>query len=304
VRAAAIAVLMLSACGFDGLPPLVDASDPDASEVDARVIDAEDPDASGPDTPIDTTPVDAASVMLVLAEVPLRIAVGTTVTIRLTVGGPPGTVAWSLTSGGGGFTPASGQVTLNASGLGTITTSYTAPGTAGDLVHTLTLDDGVAHQVDVTTLVRTLAPLGNAASFPDAAGLQIPPNALYGQRLVVSQPRVVMRLGLWADVSGPSGRLALYTDDGTGPSALVASTPTFVVATGRTEVDVATPVALAAGSYWLLGNFDAGAQLRRGSLGESIASALLPASSPLPSTISGPTLSSSRSLNVFAQVAP
>lgn len=303
MKAVAIAVLLLTACGFDGLPPLIDAGDPDASEADANEPDAGEVDAS-PDAPIDTTPLDAASVTLVLTEVPLRIAVGTTVTIRLTVGGPPGTVAWSLTSGGGGFTPSSGQVTLGGSGLGTITTSYTAPGTAGDLVHTLTLDDGVAHQTDVTTLVRTLAPLGNTASFPDAAGLQIPPNALYGQRLVVSQPRVVMRLGLWADVSGPAGRLALYTDAGPGPAALVASTPTFAVVSGVTEVDVASPVMLNSGVYWLLGNFDAGTQVRRGALGESIASTPLPASSALPSTISGATVSSSRSLNVFAQVAP
>ena len=308
--ALALAMVALAACSFDGLPPLVDATEPDggadAQEVDAQEVDAQEVDAQqvdAGDAALDAA-VDAAPVTLVLAEVPLRIATGATVTIRLTVGGPPGPVAWSLASAGGGFTPSSGQVTLNASGLGTITTTYVAPGTTGDLVHTLTLDDGVARQSDVTTLVRALATIGNATSFADAAGLQIPPNALYGQRLTVSQPRVVMRLGLWADVSGPVGRLALYTDDGSGPSTLVAATPVFAVASGMTEVDVVSPVAVPAGAYWLLGNFDAGAQVRRGALGESIASAPLPASTPLPTTLTGPTLSSSRSLNVFAEVAP
>lgn len=65
MKAAATAVLMLTACGFDGLPPLIDASDPDASDPDASMIDASDPDARDPDaSPIDAgadAPVDASS---------------------------------------------------------------------------------------------------------------------------------------------------------------------------------------------------------------------------------------------------
>ena len=61
MKAAAIAVLALTACGFDGLPPLIDAADPDASEVDATEADSRDPDASEVDaTEADSRDPDAS----------------------------------------------------------------------------------------------------------------------------------------------------------------------------------------------------------------------------------------------------
>ena len=81
--ALALAMVALAACSFDGLPPLVDATEPDggadAQEVDAQEVDAQQVDAG--DAALDAA-VDAAPVTLVLAEVPLRIATGATVTIR------------------------------------------------------------------------------------------------------------------------------------------------------------------------------------------------------------------------------
>ncbi len=75
--ALALAMVALAACSFDGLPPLVDATEPDggadAQEVDAQEVDAQEVDAQqvdAGDAALDAA-VDAAPVTLVLAEVPL-----------------------------------------------------------------------------------------------------------------------------------------------------------------------------------------------------------------------------------------
>lgn len=49
MKAAVIAVLVLAACGFDGLPPLTDAATADAPEIDVAQPDTMEPDATEPD---------------------------------------------------------------------------------------------------------------------------------------------------------------------------------------------------------------------------------------------------------------
>lgn len=49
MKAAVIAIAVLAGCGFDGLPPLIDAGESDAAEPDAAEPDAGDPDAREPD---------------------------------------------------------------------------------------------------------------------------------------------------------------------------------------------------------------------------------------------------------------
>jgi hypothetical protein len=245
--------------------------------------------------------------MLVATEVPLRVVVGATVTVRLTVQGEPSRqLGWSITAAaaGGAFVPASGTVTLQASGLGIISTQLTAPAAAGDLEHTLTLGDG-AHQASFTTRVRTLSAVGNDSSFVDSAGLQVAAGFLFGQRIAVGAELVAMRLGVFSDSSTSAGQLAIYTDAGGLPGTLVAASAAAPVGVGQTELDVVTPALLDPGTYWMMGSFATGTQVRRGpSANVMQAYVALGPGEPLPTTISGAMTLTDRALNYYAKVAP
>jgi hypothetical protein len=72
---------------------------------------------------------------------------------------------------------------------------------------------------------------------------------------VVPVPATLTKLGANAVGAGASGRLALYTDAGATPGALVAQTALFTVANGKNEISIGAPVALAAGTYWMVGDY-------------------------------------------------
>ncbi len=292
--------------------PEADALDaPDGPDIDA--IDAPDPpidsiDASAP--PIDAIdapnpPIDAPpGPTLDSTTIPLRVEVNDTVSITLVISGPPSsTVTWSITSGGGSFAPMSGTAATTGSGIGTITLSYTAPGTAGDRAHTLRLTAGTSTDSPFETRVRTLEGAGELTPFPDNAGISVPPNYLYGQQVFIPRDVVMMRLGFNAQLGGYTGRMALYTNVGGAPGTLVAASALAQVVVGPNDLRV-TPTMVPQGTYWLLGNFSAGAAIKRNAnLSTGLAYVVHQTGDPLPSPLAGTMSTSNRVMNYHVRFA-
>lgn len=100
--------------------------------------------------------------------------------------------------------------------------------------------------------------VGNATQLPD-------PNTegtgvLLGFKITVANRVDVVRFGLRGRGTGAFVKLAVYSDVGDRPSALLGSSGTAAVINGAVEVDPVTALSLNAGSYWLMATFDANAQ--------------------------------------------
>lgn len=239
--------LVMAGCSFSTPPDVAmtnDAMLPPSDVLDAMVeVDAD------PEVPSITD-----------TRIPLRIATNDAVDVQFTIIGPPSTtIDWSITSGGGSFLPVSGSVATTAAGVGVLQTVYTAPGTAGDRAHVLALGTATPH--NFTTLVRTLAPIGEAVAFASSNGQSIVSNVMYAQRVQTPAAAILMKLAFLVDITGGSARLALYGDAAGAPGALIASTAQAQVAL-VTEIAVATPTQLPAGTYWIVGDFEAAAHVR------------------------------------------
>lgn len=288
--------------------PDVDAIDaPDGDAIDAPDIDAVDaPDAIDAPDPIDA--VDAPDAppgpTLDSTTIPLRVEVNDTVSITLVISGPPSsTVMWSITSGGGSFSPMSGTAATTGAGIGTITLSYTAPGTAGDRAHTLHLTAGSSTDSPFETQVRTLEGAGELTPFPDNAGINVPPNYLYGQQVFVPRDVVMMKLGFNAQLGGYTGRMALYTNTAGAPGMLVVASALSQVVVGPNDLRV-TPTVVTQGTYWLLGNFSSGAAIKRNAaVNVGLAYILHQTGDPLPSPLTGTMSTNNRVMNYHVRFA-
>lgn len=237
---------------------------------------------------------------MVATTIPLRVGVGESVAVSFSLSGSPNAlISWSLTSGGGAFAPASGVVATNGSGLATLATNYTAPSTAGDRAHVLSLD---ATSAPFATQVRALRTIGPATPYPDTQGLAIGANTLAGQAVVLADPVVVMRLGLIAQTGGFQGRMALYRNGASTPTTLVAATNLASITGVPQELPVLTPVAVPAGTYWVMANFDAAAPILRASTSTSLAFVALTTASGLPDPITA-SHTTNRGLNYYVVVA-
>jgi hypothetical protein len=93
------------------------------------------------------------------------------------------------------------------------------------------------------------------------------PNYLLGQAIVVPNAATLTKLAANSGGSGPTGRLALYTSVGGTPASLVAQTALFSVANGANEISIGAPVPLAAGTYWMVGDYSATAPIAMASAG-------------------------------------
>ena len=327
---AALVLVALAACGFDGLPPLIDAAvdAPELDAVDGSSSDAPDapdawiPDGLPPDAPpvdaADAMPIDAADAMPIDAAVgptvtasaiPLRVAVNDVVTVTFTIAGAPSTsVAWSIqaASGDGSFAPASGSIATNGAGVAILSTSYVAPALPGDLGHQLQLTAGATSMTPFETKVRALTPVGESTSFTDNAGLLVAADTLYGQAVTTPAGSVIlMRVALISHGPGYSGRMAVYTDVGGEPFALAASTAVEAISTGVKEFRLPQPVALASAStYWLFGDFTAAAPIRR-SPTSNVTTKFAPraTTAALADPFGGASTSGARKLNYYLLVA-
>lgn len=96
--------------------------------------------------------------------------------------------------------------------------------------------------------------------YPDDLGLevQLSPNFLLGNSLEIPANTVITHLGVLGKAAGPHVQLGLYTDNGGSPDQLVTATGTEVLAAKQNWFP-ATPVEITAGTYWLMGVYDASA---------------------------------------------
>lgn len=286
----------------DGAPDDAAVGGPDAP-IDARPDAPPDaPIDAAPDAPTDAAPDAPMGPTLVAAAVPLRVAVGDTATVTLTVSGrPSSTVTWSITPSGGTFTPASGAVATSSAGVAVIATTFTAAA-AGDHGQLVTLIDGGSTAAPFELRARTLRRLGEVAPFPDTQGLAIAANALVGQSVVLDRDAVIMRLGVIAQTGGFNGRMALYANAGSAPRALVAATAVAPITGVAQELPVATPFAVSAGTYWVMAAFDAAAPIKRSTTNTTLAFVAHPLAQPPPDPIATAAVTN-RVLNYYVVVA-
>jgi hypothetical protein len=144
----------------------------------------------------------------------------------------------------------------------TTTTTVTDPTTTttDDPTTTTTETDPTTTTTSSTT-TTTLASgftYGNADEFPAASDNS--PDFLVGTPLMVTQPSVLTHLCVITKAAGPNMMLALYTDSNGLPDQLVASIPSTPMTLGRMEIPVA-PMQIPAGTYWMMGVYDAEASI-------------------------------------------
>jgi hypothetical protein len=268
-------------------PSVTEDAAVDAREIDARELDA----AVGPAV----TSVDQ----------PARIATSDTVTIKVMLHGVhPGSVTWTVAATNGMFTPTAGTTDLDTNGNGTFNVSYKASATAGDDAWSVALDDGTTTHTSFVAKVGALVAIGETTTFADHLNMTVSANNLYGQQVTVASQTYLMRFGLFSDNTGVNARVALYLDNGANPATLVAQTASQALVIGRNEMRLAAPMQINAGTYWLMADFDAGAQVRRGSTNVAQMYVSVASTVPLPTTTAGATTLTGSSLNYFAEVIP
>ena len=112
-----------------------------------------------------------------------------------------------------------------------------------------------------TTTTTTLAPgldVGNDVEFPNASAHS--PDYLLGGFVTLPAPGMLTHLCVITKAGGPNVILTLYSDGGGDPAHLMALTAATPMTLGRMEIPV-TPTPLAAGTYWIMGVYDADASI-------------------------------------------
>lgn len=228
-----VALLVLVACSES-----VGAKLPDAG-VDAEVV----------------APVDPA---IASVSVPPKVEVeSATGVVVAAVQGPPGTRLTVVFSGSlGTYAPSPRIVTTDATGHGTATTTFRAgpvDGTAAGMV-------AIASPLGVTPVTFSF-PVTPFARYGNTQMLTKPgpftPGILVGMPIVVPASGKLRKLGFLSAGAGPSIKIGIYADVGGTPGALVAQIPATAILQGRNEVPLATPVNLAAGTYWFMAVYSA-----------------------------------------------
>ncbi len=100
--------------------------------------------------------------------------------------------------------------------------------------------------------------IGNDVEFADAS--MHFPDYLLGPALVVPSDMTLTALALIGKAATGNVRMALYTDSSGAPDALVTSTGSTPVPVGLLEIPV-KPIALTAGTYWLMAVYDTKASI-------------------------------------------
>jgi N-acetylneuraminic acid mutarotase len=79
---------------------------------------------------------------------------------------------------------------------------------------------------------------------------------LWGIPVTVGEAGTLTALGVVPDQAGSNIQMALYSDSGGAPSALVAWTAPTLIGGGAMPIPVTTPTAIAAGAYWIMAVYD------------------------------------------------
>ncbi len=103
---------------------------------------------------------------------------------------------------------------------------------------------------------------GDVTPFSPCNGTQFTAGQLLGQRVAISASFTLTGLGVVAAADeGTEGILAFYSDVGGSPSALVAQTSATPIAAGSNLINVTSPKVVAAGNYWIVGEYSASTPL-------------------------------------------
>jgi len=189
--------------------------------------------------------------------------------------------------------------------LAVISVDYVAPDVGGLFVQDLQLThSGTSSHSSFNIDVTALQTIGQYISFPDNAGLAISANSLYGQAIAVTRAAVLMRFGLISNGAGFRGRMALYTDQNNKPDMFVASSDFNTISNGKNEISLGSPLEISSGTYWIMGNFDNSAPVRR-SATDSVPQTFtaMPINMPLPSIIPSVVTTSNGELNFYISIA-
>jgi hypothetical protein len=180
------------------------------------------------------------------------------VQLGASIAGAPGDViAFTWDTDAGSYSPAQGAQTLGDSGLATLTTTFTAPAGKGTFGQQLSISSPNGLESRGFSLdVAVPSYLGFPNAFNPSTGGTTNDNLLLGQQVTTAAAATLVRLGLVTAAAGGQAQLALYSDSGSNPHALVASTPAFSITYGVNEVAVTTPTALTgATAYWVMAVF-------------------------------------------------
>jgi hypothetical protein len=186
---------------------------------------------------------------------------------------PPPTFAWSVSGGG----------TIGTTGL-------FAAGNAAGGPYTVTVSSGT---------IRATATLNVVVKPPQTVTIGEPnvlnvddngnQNLLLAQEATLSQAATLRSLSFYVTMAAGDVRLGVYDATGPngGPGAKKAETAEFAATAGWTAVNVITPVALPAGTYWLAyAPSDNGLSFRRAGDGTGKIAYFSQTYGPLPATFS------------------
>lgn len=245
VRTFIACLVALSACG-QVKGESIDASPPDENaDIDSALIDAL---------------IDSAAITPEVTNVTIPAGVdaeGAKVTLMVSVHAAPNeTLTVLLTSTLGAYAPATGMVTLDANGDGVFSTQFTSGNTAGAEMGTAVARNALNVDSPAKTFqfpVVALRRIGNPTQFTTAGSFG--PSNLLGQTITIPTSGNLKKLGWITSTSTEMIKIGIYTNVGGAPGSLVASIPASTVAIGVNEVALATPIALAAGTYWFMANY-------------------------------------------------
>ena len=247
---------------------------PDAG-IDGRM----DVDANAFDGGVDTAPLDLPAALLDggSADVPIIATGGSGAGGRSGAGGVTGTGGSTMLGGatgtGGamstGGTPGTGGATSTGGtpGTGGATNTGGTPGTGGT-----TSTGGTPGAGGTTSTCSPVYDGGNGTcevryGYPDIttpgdAGYVVGDHLL-GEPINITSAITVSKLAVNVVHVGTDKHvvMALYQDASGVPGGLVAWTPATTLVEGRNEIPVNTPVAIAAGTYWLMAVYDTTPQI-------------------------------------------
>lgn len=134
-----------------------------------------------------------------------------------------------------------------------------------DWVCTLTPDDGddTGTSATAATEAHDFYDVGYSAAVagPGLAGASY----LLGPSVTLTANTTIYAMGAHLNTAGNSARMALYTNSAGVPGTLVAYTDVFTTVVGANESSLSTPVAVSAGTYWLLAVYSASTYIYYGS---------------------------------------
>jgi hypothetical protein len=211
------------------------------------------------------------------------------------------TIAFSGTLGT--YAPTTQTVTTDGSGNGSATVTFTSGVMDGTEVGTATITAPTGAQPKAFGFqVIPFERYGITAQLPSSGNFAA--NDLLGTAIVVPTAGTLRKFGFLSATAGPNLKIGIYTDAAGTPGTLVAQMPATAILQGLNEVALATPVALAAGTYWFMGIYDAsGAVYYTTSAPTSTVKYVsLTFASALPTTFPTPTTYTGQAFNYYLVV--